>query len=69
MLKKARFDRLRNDLFWTFYDFDDGGKKYSWTGYDDWDWWDDVSKSDTFQIRGKYRLNPNTDEITLVEEK
>ena len=66
-MNKARFERLRSDLFWTFYDWSEGGKKYSWQGYDDGYWWKNVSMSDQFQIRGKYRLNPETNEVSKVE--
>ena len=61
---KARFDKLRNDLFWYFYDWNDNGKRYSWQGYDDSYWWNEVAKTDQFQVRGKYRLNPFTGEVT-----
>lgn len=69
---KARFEKLRNDLFWYFYDWNDNGKRYSWQGYDDAYWWNEVAKTDQFQVRGKYRLNPFTgevDEINTVENR
>lgn len=66
---ESKFQQLRNDLFWYFYDWDDEGKKYSWQGYNDAYWWKNVATSDQWQIRGKYRLNPFTNELSLVEVK
>lgn len=61
----ARFQQLRNDLFWSIFDLDEN-KSIRWTGYNDAYWWNNVATSDQFQIRGKYRLNPFTGEVATI---
>ncbi len=61
--KKARFQQLSNDLFWEVFD---GEKFIKWQGYNDAYWWDNVAKSDTFQVRGNFRLDPETDIVTIT---
>ena len=41
MTNKAKFQASRNDLHWSLYTIDDGFIR--WTGYDDANWWDNVS--------------------------
>ena len=64
-MMKVRFEMARNDLIWSFVDSD--GKRHVWWGYNDKNWWCNVAETDTFQVRGKFRLNPHTDEVTEVE--
>jgi hypothetical protein len=64
----ARFEQIRNDLFWTLYDVD-SGEFIRWRGYDDAYWWGNVSKTDEFRIRGKYRLDPITNKVIIIENK
>jgi len=66
-MKKARFQQLRNDLFWEIYD-SENNKIITWSGYNDYYWWSKISITDQFQVREKYRLNPETDEVTIIEE-
>jgi hypothetical protein len=65
---KARFEKLSNDLFWNIYD-SENDKIITWQGYDDSFWWSNVSKTDNFRIRGKYKLNPETDDVIVLENK
>ena len=65
---KARFEQIRNDLFWRYWDNEER-KTIKWSGYNDSFWWDNVSKTDQFQVRGKYRLDPITDEVTVEGEE
>ena len=64
----ARFEQIRNDLFWTLYD-SESDKLIRWQGYDDSYWWQNISKTDQFRVRGKYRLDPITNKVTTLEEK
>jgi len=63
---QARFQQLRNDLFWEIFD-NEQNKLIRWTGYDDYYWWNNVAKSKEFQVRGKYQLNPVTNEVSILE--
>jgi len=62
---KARFEKIRNDLFWTYYDRA-SESTVRWIGYDDVFWWYQVSVTDNFQVKKGYRLNPRTNEVTLI---
>lgn len=70
---EADFDQINNDLYWKFYAGEDGFIR--WTGYDDNNWWDKVSKSDNFrQKTGKqtgriFELNPDTNEVEIRSGK
>lgn len=61
---QARFQQLRNDLFWEIFDRAEN-KFIKWSGYNDNFWWSEVARSDNFQLRGEYRLNPFTNEVTI----
>jgi hypothetical protein len=61
---KARFEQLYNDLFWSIYD-SESDEMIRWSGYNDAYWWNSVSIMDQFQVHGKYRLNPETNEVTI----
>jgi len=63
---KAKFEKLYNDLFWNIYD-SENDKMITWSRYNDDFWWNNVSKSDQFCIRGKYKLNPENNEVTILE--
>ena len=65
---QARFQQLRNDLFWEVFDSEQG-KSIKWMGYDDSYWWNNVAKSEQFQVRGKYRLDPFTNEVRLLTQR
>lgn len=63
---KARFQQIRKDLFWEIFD----GKDFvKWSGYDDTFWWYNVANTEQFQVRGKYKLNPRTDEVEIIQKK
>ena len=60
---RARFNQISRDLFWEVFD----GEKYiRWSGYDDNFWWNNVANTEQFQVRGKYKLNPKTDEVEIL---
>ena len=61
-IKHARFNKINNDLFWTY-------KDITWCGYDDTFWWDNVSITDMFQVKQGYRLNPETDVVSLINSE
>jgi len=63
---KVRFDKISNDLFWDIFDSDEG-KTIRWSGYNDNFWWQNIATSDQFQIRGKYRLNPFNNTVSIEE--
>lgn len=49
MTVTATFDQHRNDLNWTLYAGEDGFIR--WGGYDDANWWNNVSKSEAVRTR------------------
>jgi len=66
MTYKAEFSQHRNDMHWKFWT----GKTFvRWTGYDDANWWQNVSMSSNARQRlqdGKtYTINFNTCEVTV----
>lgn len=67
----AEFDQIGNDLYWKVYAGEDGFIR--WTGYDDSNWWDRVSKTDAARNRvGKvtgrtFRLDHDTNEVVVLE--
>jgi hypothetical protein len=66
---KAKFNNIGRDLYWRFYDMDDGS--IQWGGYDDEYWWNNVAVSDQFRKRvgaksGRvYILNAGNDQVTI----
>lgn len=72
-VKKAEFDQHRNDMSWRFYAGEDGTIR--WSGYDDSNWWNNVSPTDHARNRvGKvtgrtYRLDHETNEIEISEAR
>lgn len=60
---KARFNQISRDLFWEVFD---GTDYIRWSGYDDSFWWNNVANTEQFQVRGKYKLNPKTDEVEIT---
>ena len=65
---QARFQQLRNDLFWEVFDREQD-KFIKWMGYDDSYWWNNVANSEQFQVRGKYRLDPFTNEVRVLTSR
>ncbi len=69
-LLQANFSQSRNDMHWSIYSLDDG--RIAWAGYDDSNWWDNVSPTDAARNRiGKvtgltYRLNHETNEVEVI---
>ena len=59
---QAYFEQINNDLFWTY-------KGVTWQGYNDSFWWDNVSITDMFQVKQGYRLNPETDVVSLINSE
>lgn len=66
--RTVRFEQIRNDLFWTLYDVE-LGKSVTWQGYNDYFWWKYISNTDDFQVRGKYRLDPDRCTVSIIEDK
>jgi len=69
-MQTASFDQLRNDLYWKLYAGEDGFIR--WTGYDDRNWWDNVSPTDHARNRvGKvtgrvFRLDHHTSQVEIL---
>lgn len=68
---KARFSVYGRDLYWSFFDKDDGFIR--WNGYDDGFWWNNVASGNQFRRRtgdsGRvYVLDPDSDRV-IIEEK
>lgn len=67
-MRTALFSQSHSDMHWRLYDLDDGYIR--WAGYDDSNWWEDVSKTDHFRNRvgptsGRtYTLNPINNMVT-----
>lgn len=70
-MSAASFEQLRNDLYWTFWGGEDGTIR--WTGYDDANWWNNVSHTDHARKRvGKvtgrtFVLNPESNLVTVFD--
>lgn len=70
MTIQADADQIGNDLYWKAYAGADGFIR--WTGYDDANWWNRVSKTDAARERiGKvtarvYRLDHDTNVVTIL---
>jgi hypothetical protein len=64
---KAKLNQIGNDLFWNFFDIDGIGKVVTWQGYDDAFWWEKVSKSDNFRVKGNLKLDPYTGEVEKIQ--
>lgn len=68
---QAKFSQSRNDMYWTAWDTVDGYVR--WTGYDDANWWDNVSTRPAAFTRtgpksGKtYTLNFETGDVIVSE--
>lgn len=65
----AEFSKSQNDLFWKYRL--PTGEIIRWSGYDDTNWWNNVSETDRFRNKQDsngniYRLDPNTDEVTAI---
>lgn len=65
-IKTTRFQQLGNDLFWEIYDLETN-KLIKWQGYNDRFWWEEVASTTQFQIRGRYKLNPHTNEVEIMD--
>jgi hypothetical protein len=63
---KPRVEQLGDDIFWSIFDPEEK-KMITWQGYSDNFWWKNVSKTDQFRINGKYKLDPDINEVTIVE--
>lgn len=67
----ATFSQSRNDLYWSHYAGEDGTIR--WSGYDDKNWWDNVSPTDAARKRvGKvtgrtFVLNHDTGHVTVFD--
>lgn len=68
---EATFNQSRNDLYWSVWGGEDGTIR--WSGYDDGNWWDNVSKTDHARKRvGKvtgrtFVLNHDSGEVTVFD--
>lgn len=66
---KARLNKIGNDLFWNYFDIGGTGEMVIWQGYDDSFWWNKVSISDQFRIKGNLKLDPYTCEVETIKIK
>lgn len=72
---KAKFQQIRNDMFWSFLKFDNSMKGHfidlEWSGYDDPPWWDKWSKKYDKKEQGgrKFRIDFKTCEVfEIIDE-
>ena len=67
-MAKAEFQCLGNDLYWKFYDPQDGFIR--WVGYDDDNWWQNVApkrRDRIGEVSGRtYRINFDTNEVEVL---
>lgn len=63
---KAKLNTIGQDLFWNYFDLENG-EMVVWQGYDDSFWWNKVSISDNFRIKGNLRLDPYTCEVEIIK--
>ncbi len=56
LLGQAKHERIGNDLFWSFLEYDQGMPGHfidlTWTGYNDYDWWTRWSKGTETKEQG-----------------
>lgn len=64
-MNKAKLNKIRNDLFWNFFDLE-SGNMITWQGYEDSFWWNRVSISDQFRDKDGFRLDPYTCEVEKI---
>lgn len=57
----AEFSQSRNDLHWSIYTSEDGFIR--WGGYDDANWWDNVSNTD----HAMNRVGPKSGRVYRIE--
>lgn len=62
-MNKARLNKIGSDLFWNFFDIENGNM-ITWQGYEDSFWWNKVSISDQFRYKDGFILDPYTCEVT-----
>lgn len=71
MTLKAKFGCNRNDMHWSLYDLKDGFVR--WSGYDDANWWNNVSVLERTRTRAgketgrKYVIDFKTSEVTVEQ--
>ncbi len=63
---KARLNQIGNDLFWNYFDLENG-EMVVWQGYDDAFWWNKVSISDNFRIKNNLKLDPYSYEVEIIK--
>ena len=75
LLGQARHERLGNDLFWDFFEYDDGMPNHfinlRWSGYNDTAWWTKWSKGTETKEQGvrQFRIDyANCNVYELVDE-
>ena len=64
--RKARFNKVGNDLFWEIWD-DDTKSFVKWMGYDDTIWWNNVATANIWCQKGKYILNPFDNTYIIID--
>lgn len=65
---RAKIEQLGNAIFWRYYD--SGNKKMIiWQGCTDRFWWKNISKTDQFRINNGFYLDPDVNEVTIIENK
>ena len=56
LLGQAKHERIGNDLFWNFFEYDDEMPGHfinlKWSGYNDYDWWTKWSKGTETKEQG-----------------
>lgn len=75
LLGKAEHARLGNDLFWSFFEYDERMDVHfinlKWTGYNDNDWWTKWRKGTEVKEQGgrRFRIDyANCNVYELVDE-
>lgn len=74
LIGKAKFESLGNDLFWDFCKYDDSMPDHfielKWYGYNDANWWDNVSPNAGVVEQGgrRFRIDFMTDDVYEVTD-
>ena len=74
LIGKAKFESLGNDLFWDFCKYDgsmpDHFIELKWSGYNDANWWNNVSlNADVVEQGGRrFRIDFITDDVYEVTD-
>lgn len=71
LLGQAKHERIGNDLFWSFFDYDERMEGHfinlTWRGYNDYDWWTKWLKGTELKEQGGRRFRIDYENCNVYE--